>query len=479
MDSKTQSKVFGAFIQADASTTREYGGTGLGLAISRKLTDIMGGQIELDSTPGSGTSFTILLPVEEASENLEVPTFPAFHAMALVSNTSTFEMVSSHFSRFGISTSVLDDSCTSENRMEPNSIIVADEELIETHSDLVEHVMLDSNVHGLLLVPLASTKPNYVPRGWLTIGKPITSSSLYEVLSRIQAGATSTGDLEVETNQEAQENEYSILVAEDVETNQKIVREILQMLGCRVQIAANGGEAVQLFSSSNFDLIFMDCQMPVLDGYEATKQIRLAERASGRSPIPIVALTAGTSSEDEARCLQAGMDHYLSKPFTVADISATLKVTLGLDYTPKPKADNELSASSVTDLQSVQLNRADVINLRAIENIREVERQTGKEILSEIFRGFVSQMKSKLEEASKAAGEKNFSDLRKIAHAMKSMSANMGADRVRLLSAALEADCDAGNSRRVSDGLSCVENAYAEFIAEFDVFQTDEDLKLR
>jgi CheY-like chemotaxis protein/HPt (histidine-containing phosphotransfer) domain-containing protein len=259
-----------------------------------------------------------------------------------------------------------------------------------------------------------------------------------------------------------------ILVAEDVETNQKIAEEMISMLGYRVEIASNGKEALDKLSKDNFDLVFMDCQMPVMDGYEATRKIRILEEQNPSRRIPIIALTAGFNPEDRVKCTNAGMDYYLTKPFSVSDIRDVLEKFLG----EKSRTDEENSErnAQISVLEHHKSNDGglDIFNTSAIENIREVEKQTGKSLLPSIYQGFIEQMDEKLTEMSTHIKSGDTISVYRTAHAIKSMSANIGAEKVRYISSQIEI---AGKNEQIDDLGEFVEDlddGYSEFRQAFE-----------
>jgi HPt (histidine-containing phosphotransfer) domain-containing protein len=206
--------------------------------------------------------------------------------------------------------------------------------------------------------------------------------------------------------------------------------------------------------------------MPVLDGYGATEEIRRLEMADNRKATPIVALTAGFKKDDRERCENAGMNHYLTKPFSVSDIQQVISRFLGAPVkkeipTPNDKKDEGLNilAKKIS---------GEIFNLSAIENIREVERQTGRSIVPSIFDGFIAQMDEKLEELSVSLLANNADSIYRIAHAIKSMSANIGAEKVRSISAEIETNGRNNDLSRVKNGIEELRSAYNEFTKEFD-----------
>jgi CheY-like chemotaxis protein/HPt (histidine-containing phosphotransfer) domain-containing protein len=253
-----------------------------------------------------------------------------------------------------------------------------------------------------------------------------------------------------------------------METNQKIIKEMILMLGHKAEIASNGMEAVSKFSNSSYDLIFMDCQMPIMDGFEATKKIRTLEQRGNKPQVPIVALTAGSNRQDRDRCKFVGMNYYLNKPFSISDIKDALVKHLGSDaISTREDAIEHTEERESHDTSNSVSTSAKVLNFSAIDNILEVERQTGKSILPSIFEGFVSQMEEKLVEINTNIDLNDYESTYRTAHAIKSMSANIGADRIRSISAEIEGSARSNSVDSIGNKLETLNSAYHEFVYEF------------
>jgi signal transduction histidine kinase/CheY-like chemotaxis protein len=467
MDSETQERVFDAFTQADASTTREYGGTGLGLAISRQFIDMMGGDISISSEPGNGTSITVHLPlIRAADEQTAESAYNNLNAVVLTSDPGTFEMVASHLARLGLY------HCEQRVDLPPTASNIAGDFFILDQDFLQEYPESISNlidIHrvstGVVLTPLALASDFKAPPGVFSLAKPITSSSLRNCLDRIMKELhTPSEHLDI-PSREPSIPPSTVLVAEDVETNQKIAFEMLQMLGCTVQIASNGKQATDMFKECSFDVVFMDCQMPVMDGLDATRAIRSFETSNNKKPTPIIALTAGISREDRLNCQDAGMNGLLTKPFTIDQLESTLKEHLvgehGHDkFTPQSSSSFEPETSE----EHPQLDQLEIINMNSINNIREVEKHTGKPLLADILEGFIDQMDVKLTELKENITDLNSDSIYKTAHAIKSMSANIGAEKVQAIGAHLESKGRHNQLDDAGEAASLLSSAYEEFV---------------
>ncbi|MEZ5572019.1 MAG: response regulator [Halioglobus sp.] len=308
MDIPTQKRVFDPFTQADASTTREYGGTGLGLSISRHYIDMMGGEIQIQSALNEGTKLILSIPMKGViSKDSVNRKFSQSDTNIYTGNYYTFQMISSHLSRFGMqSNRVLRDEWTSF-KISSDSIFIFDYDKLDFSADIDSLLKNCKATTRIVLTPLTGEKLPAVFADWIAISKPITSKILREALDANLSEPKISMQDKLNFPNQGNSERLQILVAEDVVTNQQIILEMLRLLGHEVDIANNGELAVEKYAAGNCDLIFLDCQMPTMDGYEATRKIRkLEEYNRRRKPVPIIALTAGSDKEDKRRCRLAG-----------------------------------------------------------------------------------------------------------------------------------------------------------------------------
>ncbi len=327
-----KTRLFQSFSQADGSTTRKYGGTGLGLAISKQLIELMGGEIDVNSQAGQGSVFWFTARLEKQSESeahpLEKISLSGLRAIVLIPNQNLSHMVSGLLKQWGIACShdipaTQNDAATPE----PFDLVILD---IAQSKDVAKLRILGNQIPNpekwILLSPVAQRQrlADFPDAIYLT--KPVLQQRMFDAIleatgkvakKEIEAGLDSNSEI-------IQPSPLRVLVAEDNSVNQKVIQHMLKRLGIEPEIVENGSEALQATKRSSHDLILMDCQMPEMDGFEATAEIRRMEQANGVHRI-IVAMTANAMPGDRDRCLDAGMDDYLVKPVNRESLAKLLR----------------------------------------------------------------------------------------------------------------------------------------------------------
>ncbi|WP_315853068.1 PAS domain S-box protein [Gimesia fumaroli] len=328
-------RLFQSFSQVDASTTRHYGGTGLGLVISQNLVELMGGEIGIESQQGVGSTFWFEIPFTVVSDSrVALPVdspIAGKRALIVEDNQTKRTIIQAYMTEWNIEsigTASVDEAldainnANAENR--PFDLIVTDFDMPHRNGLDLAEALKDSPEKMVLL--LSSTNVEFTDRELMEYGidtilrKPIQRHKLYEMICSLFANNGDKQFVSLSHNDPVSQTAKKlpttrILLAEDNNINLMYVTELMQQLGCMCDTACNGLEAVKAVQQRKYDLILMDCQMPELDGFEATRKIRELE-SEGRlkGHIPIVALTANAIKGDRERCFEAGMDEYLSKP---------------------------------------------------------------------------------------------------------------------------------------------------------------------
>jgi signal transduction histidine kinase/CheY-like chemotaxis protein len=302
-------RLFTPFVQADESMTRRFGGTGLGLAISRRLVRLMGGDIAVHSATGSGSCFTISLPMSGGGV-----TPPANLRGLRV-------LVIDHRPAVAAAQAGLLTSCGAVVRRADRSTAPMPGEILLAAGDHPGTRALLAEVGGVGTVPLGYAEQ--LPPNIRLLHRPVRLMALQNALT------TATPVPTPATATPASTGRPVVLVVEDNETNRLMVRAMLELTNCDVVDADNGLQALERLRTQRFDVVLMDGQMPILDGFEAVRQWRDIEKAEGRPRTPVVALTAMAMAGDDARCTAAGMDDYLTKPFTVDRLTAVIRRWVG------------------------------------------------------------------------------------------------------------------------------------------------------
>lgn len=443
-----QQAIFGRFVQADGSTTRRYGGTGLGLAISKELVEMMGGAINLESSPGVGSTFSFTVMLEKSAAQVVKE-----EAAGSLAGVRVLIVDDNHTNRRIFSKMLEGLGCEVSAVAGGTEVIPALFRGLLTKAPF-DLVLLDMNMPGMdgertlreirnetltqeikVIIVTSIGRRNELSRvyelgcsGYMV--KPIRQSQLQGVIE--DALGLGKGIQRPHRNQRADlvagkqpPWRRNILVVEDNEMNQKMVSIMLSRQGHSVEVASNGLEAINALQSRTFDIIFMDAQMPMMDGFEACRRIR--EMENGGMHVPIVAMTAHVSRSDVLRCLEAGMDDYISKPFEPEQLSRIIEnLTIGMHRTV-----------SLDGLVADEANRDEEPSLLDIEAALPFF-EHDLENFKTFYEEFVNSLPEKLDEMRNDYKAGNWKALSDKAHNLKGVSANLGAMQLSTLAYALD-----------------------------------------
>ena len=439
-------RLFKPFSQVDASMTRRYGGTGLGLVISQRLCQMMGGSMGVESLFGLGSTFYFTIAAREAASlpdvdlNQPQAELAGLRLLVVDDNATNRKILTLQTQSWGMqvhsaaSGAQALDYLTAE---EPFDLAILDMQMPDMDGvSLAAHIHALANYRELPLVMLSSVGEQIRTKDQTEfsafLNKPIKQSQLYDTLVQVLTQRpvfVNISETRAFDSRLASRLPLRILLVEDVAVNQKVARQMLQRLGYRIDVANNGQEALTVLQRQSYDVVFMDVQMPEIDGLETTRRIC---QWSTKRPW-IVAMTAHAMSGDREACLSAGMNDYISKPIRVEALVKAIN-RYGQKHQAVELCEKEPDSPPSTP----------VLDPQVLLSLTEMAGDDADELLTELFDSYLEDVPQRLQSIESAVVEEDTEALYKAAHALKSLSATVGATHLAQLAEALEAIGRAG-----------------------------------
>ena len=490
-----QARIFEAFTQVDSSNTKGYQGTGLGLAISSQIVELMGGDIFVSSELGEGSQFGFSLPVmvAQSAQPAESEAAEAETADGSVAKTkSGLEEISALFvsssgiltgfamqqfkalgvrAEFAASGLKALDIIRQSQAGDCFDILFVDQDLDDIKiNELLKFIQLEPNFGKRPAVMLSNPWNKDSETSELTLprlNKPLRSNSLVGILTKyFIAGSATNFDDDRLPEEAVTPRSCKILVVDDSRANQQVACAMLERLGCQATLANNGKEALEKVVREDYDLIFMDCNMPVMNGYDCTKQIRIYE-GDQAGTLPIIAMTANNSENEERICREVGMSDFLPKPLSLAGLREKLTYWYGNDPVPHNELDEEpVEKSADVDAKEVKQPVAKYTELSYDVKVIASLREAVGEVVSSMIGAFLEDTPIYIGKLKIALTENNARQVRDMAHTIKGSAANFGAVELVAASKKLE---DGATQEDLSDGVQLLER----ISLAFDALQKD------
>lgn len=486
--------IFDSFAQADVSTTREYGGTGLGLAISKQLVELMNGAIGVESVLGEGSTFWFTLPLPVAANpavRLAKPMecLTGVRILIVDDNHTNCELFKEQLSAWDVESEIANGASDAikllnerVKKREFFDLILLDFFMPGQNGlALARDIRARTDVGEPGIILLSSAGTEYVESEFesagvdLLLSKPVRRAQLYSSIVKVLQDGKNGHSASVTTTKAPESStprlELDVLLVEDIPINLQVARHMLQAIGCQVREAQNGQEALDAIAEQRPDLVLMDCQMPVMDGYTATRKYRGLE-GNTVNRLPIIALTANALAEDRQKCLDAGMDDFISKPFK-REMLLTILKQWKPDGTEGTDRVGPVAPAFQTSTDSHVERESSCIDPDALQQIADLDPESGNELVYSVIDTYIDNTNQLIRDL-RHGGENNDPDaVARAAHSLKSSSANVGANHLAELCSSIETSARSGTLDLLTQTFGQTESEYDAVIAELRITQEE------
>jgi signal transduction histidine kinase/DNA-binding response OmpR family regulator len=469
---ENQARIFSAFSQADGSMSRRYGGTGLGLSIAKDLCEMMGGSIEVTSEQGVGSIFRFTARFGQQATSVRHSSASRYanrlRVLVVDDNPTNREILQDQLTHAGFRVAVAESGAegltmarNAASHGYPFGVALVDMMMPDLNGlELAQAIKSDPVLAALrvvLLTSLGQEMSENSPHVVAQLTKPVRGRELLDCLYALENDdVPSPAASKMVWPASSLAPGLRVLLVEDSPVNTEVALGILESFRCTVETAVHGREALAIYAERNFDVIFMDCQMPEMDGFETTAEIRKREAAGGRRT-PIIALTANAIKGDRELCLQADMDNYLAKPFTRSQMEEVLKALFaGPNFSDTVAQEHPLSASAFLETAPT-----DVLDERVFAALRQLQRSDRPDIVKRTIGLYFETAPRLLQELREGAVSRDVAVLGRASHSLKSNSANVGAIKLAARCSELEALARCG---KVADACALVRGVIEDYI---------------